>query len=604
MADKTKTSVKLDAKSWALLKRLWHEWLKQDWKRMTVALALMAVVAAATGAYPLLIDRAYSLFEARDLTLILLLPIAVIAVTTIKGGAFYVQTVMTGSIVNGAVMRMQNALFDHMLKSDLAQVTARPVGTLITRFTNDLNLISNAFGRTITNSIRDLLTVVALVISMFYLDWLLALIVLGIYPIAAIPIIEVGRRLRKVAKSTQVHMGDTTAFLNESLSGARMVKTYGLEDYERERAGSIFQRLYGLIMRRVKARARLDPILEILGGLAVAGVIVFGGYRISTGAGTIGGFTGFVSALLIAAQPVRSIGQLNAAIQEGLSAAQRYYQLLDDPPRIAEKPGAPDLVVDRAEIIFDEVHFAYDNAPDDPASNGDRLAAPALNGVSFTVPAGKTIALVGASGTGKSTVMNLIPRLFDADRGTVSIDGQNIRDVTLKSLREAIALVSQDIVLFNDTVRANIRFGHRDASNGDIETAARAAAAHDFIARMPQGYDTIVGDRGFRLSGGERQRLSIARAILKNAPILLLDEATSALDAESERQIQIALERLTENRSTLVIAHRLATVRNADLICVMQDGRIVESGVHAALMSKDGIYARLAALQFSGETAA
>lgn len=605
MADKKPDRIKLDAQSWTLLKRLWVDWLQEDWKRMAIALGLMGIVAAATGAYPLLIERAYSLFETRDFDLIMLLPVAVILVTVLKGGAFYIQSVMTGSIVNAAIMRMQNALFNHLLKSDLAQIGAHPVGTLITRFTNDLNLLSNAFGKTITNSIRDTLTVIALIISMFYLDWLLALIVLVIYPLAAIPIIEVGRRLRRVAKSTQVHMGETTAFLNESLSGARMIKSYGLEDYERDRAGTIFHRLFQLMLRRVKARARLDPLLEVLGGIAVAGVMVFGGYRISTGAGTIGGFTGFVSALLIAAQPVRSIGQLNAAIQEGLSAAQRYYQLFDQQPQIVEKFGAPALAVDKAEIVFDDVRFAY-AAPPAPADAEEDEPEPvsALNGVSFTVPAGKTVALVGASGAGKTTVMNLIPRLFDAASGAISIDGQDVRDVSLKSLRGAIALVSQDIVLFNDTVAQNIAFGRPDASRDAIVEAARAAAAHDFISGLPEGYDTVVGDRGSRLSGGERQRLSIARAILKDAPILLLDEATSSLDAESERQIQVALDRLTRDRTTLVIAHRLATVRNAHQICVMEAGRVVETGTHSELVVKGGIYAKLAALQFGGVKAA
>ncbi|MCB1490607.1 MAG: ABC transporter ATP-binding protein [Rhodobiaceae bacterium] len=572
---------------------------------MIVAFVLMGLVAATTGAYPLLIDKAYSLFETRNLKLIMLLPIAVIAVTAIKGASFFIQTVMTGAIVNAAVVRMQNALFDHLLKSDLAQLTARPVGTLITRFTNDLNLISTAFGRTITNSFRDILTVGALVISMFYLDWLLALIVLIVYPLAAIPIVEVGRRLRRVAKSTQVHMGDTTAFLNESLSGARMVKSYGLEDYERHRARGIFDRLYNLVMRRIKARARLDPLLEVMGGLAVAGVMMFGGYRISTGAGSIGSFTGFISALLIAAQPVRSIGQLNAAVQEGLAAAQRFYQLLDQKPKIVDDPSAPALAVDRGEIVFDAVAFAYaEIAPDGTEPEvAEAPAAIALNGVSFTVPAGKTVALVGPSGAGKSTVMNLIPRLFDADTGTIRIDGQDIRRVSVKSLRAVMALVSQDIVLFNDTVAANIGFGRAGASRDDIVEAAKAAAAHDFIMRLPEGYDTIVGDRGFRLSGGERQRLSIARAILKDAPILLLDEATSALDAESERQIQIALEHLTRDRTTLVIAHRLATVRNAHAICVMDAGRVVEQGTHDELVARGGIYAKLAALQFDGDKA-
>jgi subfamily B ATP-binding cassette protein MsbA len=344
-------------------------------------------------------------------------------------------------------------------------------------------------------------------------------------------------------------------------------------------------------MKMVKSRARLDPILEILGGLAVGGVIAFGGYRVATGQGTIGEFTGFISALLIAAQPVRAIGTLNTVLQEGLGAVQRIFTLLDEMPAIVDKPGAAPLNVARGAVAFRDVDFSYE-----PGTS-------ALTDFSIEVPAGKTVALVGRSGAGKSTVFNLIPRLFDVGGGAATIDGQDVRDVTLASLRDAIAVVSQEVVLFNDTVRANIAFGRTGASEDEIRAAAEAAAAHDFITQLPEGYDTIVGDRGLRLSGGERQRLSLARAILKDAPILLLDEATSALDAESERLVQLALERLTRGRTTLVIAHRLATVRNADLIYVLEDGRVLEQGSHDELLARGGLYARLCRLQFRDDGA-
>ena len=571
-----------------LVGRIWRTHLRSRRLPLLIAMAAMAVGAAATASVAYIVKEVVDRILVEQNTLMLhLIPVAIVVLGLVRGFSELVAQTLLAKVGQGVVAAFQSAMFRHLLGSDASYLAGSRTGTLISRFTNDVNLLRYAFSKSLVGLAKDALTLIFLIGVLFHENWELAAITFVVFPISAAPIVYIGRRVRQISHRSQEGWGDLTATLGQALLGARQIKAYGLEQREAERAEHDIRRIRDLAVKDVRTRARARPILEFLGSSAIALLVYYGGMQVVGGNVSPGTIVAFMTAFILAYQPVRSLANLNATLQAGLAAAQRCFELLDTRPRIVEVPGARPLDVGRGEITFEDVRFSYDDG------------SPALHGVSLTVPAGATVALVGASGAGKSTILNLIPRFHDVDSGRILIDGQDIRTATLASLRASLALVSQEVFLLDDTVFANIACGRPGADRDEIIEAARNAGAHGFIEGLPEGYGTRIGELGIRLSGGQRQRLAMARAMVRNAPILLLDEATSSLDTEAERQVQAGLHRLTQGRTTLVIAHRLSTVANADLIHVMDRGRVVEAGAHGTLLKRGGIYARLHALQFA-----
>ncbi len=581
-----------DAATCALVRRLARDHLRPHRRGIALAVVCTVLLAGLTALYPVVIQQAFDRFNAGDRAVLWLLPPAIVGVVSAKALAQFGQAVAVQSVVLKVIEGLQVSLFRALTRADLATIARDAPARHSTRFTVDAAAIREALTKAI-NGGADVLTIAGLVASMVWLDWRMSLVAVLLYPVAVVPILRLGKRIRRASGGMQERMGETAAALTESFAAARLVRAYRLEDREEARAAAAFAGLRASLFKIARIRASLDPALEVLGGLAVAAVLAFVGWRVSSGQGTLGEFSGFVAAVLIAARPVRSLGSLNAALQQGLAGLAGVFAATDAPRRVVDAPGAAPLPAGGGLVEFDNVGFRYEGTADK-----------ALHGLSFAALPGETVALVGPSGGGKSTALALVPRLYDATAGAVRVDGADVRGVTLASLRDAIAYVAQDAALFDDTAFANIACGRPGATRAEVEAAARAAQAHGFLSALPQGYETPLGPGGNRLSGGQRQRIALARALLRSPRVLLLDEPTSALDAANEAAVQEALAALRKGRTTLVIAHRLSTVRAADRIVVIDAGRAVEQGGHAELMAAGGLYARLVRSQaFAAEPA-
>ncbi len=558
------------------------------WKFILASLC-MIVVGLSTSAAAFLVKPALDeIFLNKNATTLIWIPIAVLIIYLLKGLGSYGQTVLMNYIGQRVIADLRYSLYRHIQIQPLSFFTKNPTGILMSRITNDVTLIQGAVSEAVTSILKDTFTLIGLIFVIFYRDWKLAIIAMFVFPLAIYPVAEFGRKMRRIASDSQVTMGTLSTLLQETISGNRIVKAFGMENYENERFAKENERLFKLTMKSVSVRAISTPLMELLGGLGIAAIIFYGGYQVIYGISTPGTFFSFLTALLLLYEPAKRLTGVNNTIQQGIAGAERVFNVIDTIPEIEDKPGAKPLPQITEGIDIDHVTFRYDEIP-------------VLKDVHLKIKAGELIAFAGMSGGGKTTLVNLIPRFYDVTEGRILIDGRDIRDVSIESLRSQIAIVTQQTILFNDTIRNNIAYGDIRKSEEDIIRAAKAANAHDFIMKLPDGYDAIIGEQGVKLSGGERQRISIARALLKDAPILILDEATSSLDTEAEVEVQEALDVLMKGRTTLVIAHRLSTIRNADRIIVLVDGKIVEEGTHESLLAKKGEYYKLYNMQFKDE---
>jgi ATP-binding cassette, subfamily B, bacterial MsbA len=551
-----------------------------------IAMICMLFVGATTSSLAFLVKPALDeIFLKQNAAMLKWIPLAVLAIYIVKGICSYIQTVIMNFIGQRVVADLRADLYKKIQLQSLSFFTKNPTGVLMSRITNDVGFIQGAVSEAVTSLFKDSFTLIGLVFVIFYRDWKLAIIAMCVFPLAVYPIAKFGQKMRKVATGMQITFGSLFSLLQETISGARIVKAFSMEDYENRRFSVENERLFNMNMKAVSVNAISSPFMEFLGGIGIAAIVFYGGYQVIQGHSTPGTFFSFLTALIMLYEPVKRLTGVNNTIQQGISGATRVFGIIDLEPEIKNRPDALPLPRISEKIEIRNVSFRYEK----------KLV---LKNINMEIKTGEIIAFVGMSGGGKTTLVNLIPRFYDVTEGEILIDGIDIRDVTIESLRGQIAIVTQQTILFNDTVRNNIAYGDIVKTEDEISAAAKAANAHDFIVRLPEGYDTMIGEQGAKLSGGERQRISIARALLKDAPLLILDEATSSLDSEAEIEVQAALDNLMKGRTTLVIAHRLSTIRNADRIFVLVNGMIKEEGTHESLLSLGGEYRRLYDMQF------
>ena len=566
-----------------ILKRLFKDSIKPYAGKLLASLFFMAIIALTTGATAWLLDPAIEkIFLDRDEKMLILIPLAIILTLLIKGIASYIQVYLLTVVGQQIIADTQVKMFSKVIYSDLAWLNQIHSAKIISNFLYDVNLLQGSVSNSLASGMKDLLTLVCLLAVMFYQDWRLATVAIIAFPLVGLLSGRLGRRMKKAATEGQVETGILASLLAENLDGTRIVKAYQQEESEIKKVSdSILRRMKNIIKAHV-TRGAASPFAEFLAGFGIAGALYYAGLRGLQGELPLNEFISFLGAMMLAFQPLRRLAAINTTIQEGFSAAIRVFNLLDQKSLINENKDASDLKVEQGEIELKNVTLSY---------IGQKGSA--LNNISLSIPSGQITALVGPSGAGKTSILNLIPRFYDPNNGEVLIDNQDIKNATISSLRSKIALVSQEPILFDDTVRENICYGKKSASDDEIISAAKSAAAHEFISELPDGYNTIIGENGFSLSGGQKQRMSIARAFLKDAPILLLDEATSSLDTESEHLVQEAINSLMKNRTTLVIAHRLSTIINSKKIIVLENGAVKETGNHEELIKANGIYKKL-----------
>ncbi|MBW2318546.1 MAG: ABC transporter ATP-binding protein [Deltaproteobacteria bacterium] len=571
---------------WQILKSRVLPLVKPLWRRLLIAMVCMMLVGALTAAAAYLVKPVLDeIFFKKDMTMLKILPFAIMLLYLLKGLAYFGQAYLMNFVGHKIIKQLRDELYSHIQRLSLSFFDCHETGVLMARIMNDVNIVKAMVTKGVTGLIQHSFSIIGLVFVIFYRDWKLALIAAVVFPLATIPIVKFGRRMRRLSAKCQESMAGISSFLLETFTGNKIVKAFGMESYEDLH---FFEKTYSLFkyeMKAVMVRAMSSPVMELLGGVGITLIVWYGGYKVIGGTSTPGTFFSFMAALIMLYEPVKKLSPINNMIQQGLAAVVRVYDILDTLSEIKEHETPKELKPGGHSLLFKDVSFKYS---DDTV----------LKGVNLEVQAGEILALVGMSGGGKTTLVNLIPRFYEVTKGAILIDGIDIRELSLASLRSQIGIVTQDPILFNDTIRNNVAYGKPEASEQEVMEAARSAYAYDFVNGFSDKFNTVVGERGVRLSGGQKQRICIARALLKNAPILILDEATSSLDTESERAVQKALENLMKGRTTFVVAHRLSTVRHADRIIVIVGGKIVEVGKHEELFSLNGEYRKLYDMQF------